>query len=142
MNRRDWVLLALQCAGGHGLSPVQLQKSLFLLGAEMRGQLPGEFYDFIPHNYGPFAKQIYQDAEILAGEGLVAIERKEQSFPTYTITAAGDERAREVRREAPAPVLQYLAEAIAWTQRQSFQGLIRAIYDKYPQYRVNSVFQY
>lgn len=131
------------CFGGpDGLSPVQLQKSLFLLGAELRQEVGHTFYTFIPHNYGPFSKQIYLDAEQLAADGLVAIERAPGSPAQYVITVPGRTRALEVERELAARVREYFANVVTWTQQQSFSGLIRSIYEKYPEYRVNSVFQY
>jgi len=139
MDRQDWVLLALSFGGAKGLSPVQLQKSLFLLGKEIPEVT--NFYQFYAHNYGPFCKDIYTDAEHMAEAGLVAIERP-RAYSTFLITPAGQARINGVRAEIPNRAFTYLQDAVAWTQKQSFSGLVRAIYDKYPEYRVNSVFQY
>src|SRR5258707_9223608 len=73
MERPDWTLLATKFANQSGLSPVQLQKALFLLGKEMPKSVGDDYYHFVPHNYGPFAKDIYSDADALAREGLIAI---------------------------------------------------------------------
>lgn len=140
MTRRDWVLLALCFGGTKGLSPVQLQKSLFLLGMEVP-EVGQDFYEFYPHNYGPFCKAIYADAEAMAEIGEVAIERQ-GSYSTYMITPAGQARIEAIRAEFPPRAFAYLKEAVVWTQQQSFSGLVRAIYEKYPAFRVNSVFQY
>lgn len=141
MNREDWTLLALYFGGGRGLSPVQLQKSLFLLAMEVAEVRPN-FYEFVPHNYGPFSKQIYADAERMAAFGLVAIERDPQSYATFLITASGQIRIAQIQPYIPARASNYLERAVQWAQQQSFSGLVRAIYEKYPAYRVNSVFQY
>lgn len=140
MDRRDWVLLALYFGGAKGLSPVQLQKSLFLLGMEVQ-EVQGNFYEFFPHNYGPFCKDVYADAEAMAEVGLVVIERQ-QSYSTYLIAPAGQARIDEIKAVIPRRAFDYLQSAVKWAQAQSFSGLVRAIYDKYPQFRVNSVFQY
>jgi hypothetical protein len=140
MNREDWVLLALHFGGARGLSPVQLQKSLFLLRMEVP-EVGSDYYEFIPHNYGPFSKQIYQDAEQMATRGLVAIERGPESHAIFLITAAGQLRIAVIDREAPIRARNYLRSAVEWTQRQTFSGLVRAIYTKYPDYKINSVFQ-
>jgi hypothetical protein len=142
MERSDWTLLAVCFSGPKGLSPVQLQKSLFLLGAELQREVGHDFYTFIPHNYGPFSKQIYTDAEQLAANGLIAIEREPGSPAQYVITALGRNRALEVERELSQRVQDYFANVVTWTQQRSFSSLIRSIYEKYPEYRVNSVFQY
>jgi hypothetical protein len=141
MDRQDWVLLAIYFGGDRGLSPVQLQKSLFLLGMEVQ-EVQGNFYEFFPHNYGPFCKEIYMDAERMAEEGLIAIERIPQQYSKYFIMPHGQNRVNEIGHEVPPRAWDYLKNAVEWAQKQSFSGLIRAIYDKYPDYRVNSVFQY
>ena len=63
MTRHDWLLLVLAAAEGDTLSPLQLQKSLFLVGHGLAGLVSTDFYDFQPHAYGPFAAAVYHDAE-------------------------------------------------------------------------------
>src|SRR5947209_2707195 len=70
MNRKDWTLLAICSANGNGLSPVQLQKALFLLSREMPNAV-GNFYHFTAYHYGPFDRAVYDDAERLAADGMV-----------------------------------------------------------------------
>lgn len=99
-------------------------------------------YEFSAHNYGPFSVDIYRDAEVLADKGLIAIEKRPRSHNIFIITAAGESRVQEIKNEVPSRALDYLQSVIAWAQRQSFSGLVRAIYDRYPDFKVNSVFQY
>ena len=49
MTRHDWLLLVLAAAEGDALSPLQLQKSLFLVGHGLAGLVSTDFYDFQPH---------------------------------------------------------------------------------------------
>ena len=143
MDRQDWLLLALDFAGGQTLSPAQLQKSLFLLGQELPETLgTPDFYQFIPYNYGPWCRQIYDDAESLASVGLVAVLREPgASYVQYAITVRGRERGANLRALANARGVSYLERIVAWVLRQSFSQLVRAIYQKYPEFRQNSVFQ-
>jgi hypothetical protein len=142
MNRQDWTLLAISFGGEAGLSPVQLQKSLFLLGRELPEDL-GEFYTFVAHNYGPFSKAIYHDAELLAGQGLVAISSAPwQSYPVYRVTGSGAARAEALVQSAGPAAAGYLRTVVKWARSRSFAELVSAIYAKYPEFRVNSVFQY
>jgi hypothetical protein len=68
MERKHWTLLVLAAAGGDPLTPVQLQKTLFLLEKE-RPEVSGRnYYRFTPYAYGPFDSRVYADAEILASE--------------------------------------------------------------------------
>lgn len=140
MDRLHWTLVATAFAKGRGLSPVQLQKALFLLGKGMPQSVGEGFYQFIPHNYGPFSKEIYLDAERLASEGLVAIVQS-GSYPEYICTAAGQGVAKMISGTADARVLEYFEQVVHWVQSLSFSALVRAIYSKYPEYRENSVFQ-
>jgi hypothetical protein len=143
MNREDWVVLALDCAGARALSPAQMQKSLFLLGEELPGILgTADFYRFVPYNYGPFCKQIYDDAESLAARGLVTILREPGvRYLQYEATAEGRELAKRLRAKADARAVAYLEQVVTWAKRQSFSQLVRSIYEKYPEFRQNSVFQ-
>ncbi len=141
MRREDWTLVAIDNAGTRGLTPVQIQKVLFLLGKEIPTAVSDSFYLFIPHNYGPFSKQVYSDAERLAVNGLVAIERPIGGYQEYRITAAGANVARALVAQADPRAITYLRNVVSWAQNQTFSGLIRAIYNKYPEFRANSVFQ-
>jgi hypothetical protein len=73
MQRQDWLLLVLCAAHQEGLTPVQLQKSLFLVGQELPRHVRSHFYAFFPYNYGPFDPQICRDADRLGKDGFVAI---------------------------------------------------------------------
>jgi uncharacterized protein YwgA len=141
MDRKDWTLLVIDAADGKGLSPVQLQKCLFLLGQKLPTQVEDSFYNFIPHNYGPFDPSIYLDAKLLADEGLVNISQTFGTrYPIYRITSEGVKVARELEAEMPSYVTEYVKRLVIWSQSLSFEQLIKAIYKNYPEFRVNSVF--
>lgn len=134
--------MAISFAAEAGLSPVQLQKCLFLLGRQLKKHVGEDFYEFFPYDYGPFCKAVYQDAEVLASEGLIFIERPSGGYATYRITPKGARRARQLSREGPAPAVKHLRTVIEWALPLSFSELVRAIYNRYPEYRTNSVFQF
>jgi uncharacterized protein YwgA len=77
MTPKDWTLLVIAAADPKPLQPVQLQKSLFLLGRNLSPEQlqVKEFYDFQPYDYGPFCSDIYSNAEKLSDEGLIRIDR-------------------------------------------------------------------
>ncbi len=143
MRPQHWTLLAICAAKGKGLSPVQLQKSLFLLEHRLSKEELGEdFYEFIPYNYGPFDVKIYQDAETLEEIGLVNIIKSDaHRWRKYQSTPSGLELATKLRAEVPPHVVTYLDEVIRWVLSLSFRDLVRAIYEAYPEFRANSVFQ-
>ena len=142
MEKEKWLLLTIAAGGQEGLTPVQLQKSLFLLGESLSQKALGKtFYKFEPYNYGPFNMTIYSDAECLGRQGLVEIQHEGRRWPQYRATAAGVRCAHDVRRALSEKVRDHLDAVVKWTQSKSFSQLIRAIYEKFPQYRKYSVFQ-
>lgn len=138
MKRSDWTLLALAAAKGRPLSPVQLQKVLFLLGK--KGKVKGEFYAFSPYNFGPFSADIYKDAEALAAQGLAQIDRNEPGRPwaLYSATPEGLEQAATVKVDDGTRA--YVQALVDWAKRLSFQQLVSAVYREFPEQRANSIF--
>jgi len=141
MMKNEWTLLALQLAGDKGLTPAQLQKVLFLIKQNYSSKL-GNFYEFKPYNYGPFDKQIYVDAEALAEQGLVVLKKQPgHSWSTYQISPEFDSEEHDFDGDIDANIVNYLKSVIEWAQKLTFQQLIASIYNKYPEYKVNSVFR-
>ena len=143
MQRLDWTLLAIAEARGEPLTPVQLQKSLFLLGRERKKSVGRGFYKFSAYNYGPFCKVVYEDAEALAEDGLVRIDLVGgHGWSEYSATTPGLARAKKLRKEAPNDAVLYLRRVVAWARNLTFDQLVKAIYDRYPEQQENSVFHY
>ncbi len=137
-----WVLLALLAADHHSLTPVQLQKSLFLLGKRRPKDVGKHFYHFRPYDYGPFDATVYGDADQLVAEGLVEIDRSMgRSLRRFTLTAAGEVEAKRLASDVSDSAVAYLRQVVPWAQSLPFDELIRAIYDAYPETSVNSVFR-
>lgn len=139
MRRRDWVLAVLGAAKGEAVTPVQLQKALFLLEKECPQIGRRSYYHFAPYAYGPFDSTIYTDAEELAAEGVVAITPSEYGPRVYRATEAGVSRAE--RLPPDASIQEAVHRIVAYVRSLSFQQLVAAIYRKYPEMRVNSVFR-
>lgn len=141
LARSDWTLLAIAAAGREGLSPVQLQKTLFLLGKRLPAAVGGDWYDFKPYHYGPFDRDVYVDAERLAKKDEVeVVQRHGESWNRYALTRDGEIRTSYLEREKPE-AFEYLNRLVEWVQQQTFQGLVSAVYAEYPEMRANSVFQ-
>lgn len=140
-KRLDWLLLALQ-ASHQGMTPLQLQKSLFLLSERRRKAVGDKFYHFTAYNYGPFCQEIYHDANALAAEGFVEIDGSQgRSLRRYSLTVEGAKLADKVRPKLDPDGVAYLTDVVKWAQTLSFSSLVRAVYEAYPDMRKNSVFQ-
>jgi hypothetical protein len=54
-ERKDWLLVALAEAHNTQLSPVQVQKVMFLFKMGAKAHFPADqCYEFIPYHFGPF----------------------------------------------------------------------------------------
>jgi uncharacterized protein len=140
MQRRDWNLLVLAAAEGQALSPVQFQKALFLISRNLPGEVGENFYDFQPYNYGPFDADVYNDALSLVPEQLAAVSKSPQGWTEYSATPNGLARAKQIAEALDPKVSSYVERLVKWVRSQSFPALVRAIYHKYPEMKVNSVF--
>lgn len=144
MIPKDWTLLVLAAARGQSLQPVHLQKALFLLGRQLSlDQLKVDsFYQFEPCDYGPFCSAVYADADALESEGLVRIDQPPyRSYRQYSATDNGLAVARELRKSLDPDVAAYLDRLVEWMSGLSFQQIVSAIYDAFPEMKANSVFQ-
>jgi|AP95_1055475.scaffolds.fasta_scaffold56069_2 hypothetical protein len=142
MDRKEILLLATLAAGDSGLTPVQLQKSLFLIGESKLQGVPDTYYKFIPYNYGPFDAAIYAEADELSAAGHIAQNPVQgRSWTIYNVTVAGENSAQQIKSTCPGDLAEYIKSVVDWTKSLSFSGLLRSIYAAYPQFRENSVFQ-
>jgi uncharacterized phage-associated protein len=144
MKPKDWTLLVVAAGKGQALTPVQLQKALFLLGKNLSSKQlrVADFYPFRAYDYGPFNAQVYSDAKHLRDEGLIIIDPMDAvRYRYYSATVAGSERSEQLRAELRADVRDYLDRVVAWVRSLSFTALVQAIYRDYPEMKANSVFR-
>src|SRR6185437_9358338 len=114
-SRQDFLLLALASASDGRLTPVQIQKAMFLLSQEASSFVGPNFYHFIPYNYGPFDSTIYDDLNDLSRSGLIMIDQSQgRSWAVYTITGMGSQRADQIRQGVAPPVRDYTASVVSW----------------------------
>ena len=141
-TRQDWLLLALSKSPGGAMSPVQIQKTLFLFGQEAGGLIGPEFYSFEPHDYGPFDAAIYVDLRRLMHEGRVRGEWSPgRSWKNYMLTRDGRKAVLTLDAEADARLADFLRRIVEWVTGRSFSDLLRGVYAAYPEFAVNSVFR-
>ncbi len=143
MTEKDWTLLVIAAAKGRPVSPVQLQKALFLLSRNLSPDVLGveRLYDFQAYDYGPFDGSVYHDAEELERAGDVVIDQAGSRFRSYRATSEGSARADRMRQGINAKAIAYLDRVVAWVSGLSFNQLVEAIYKAYPDMATNSVFR-
>ena len=144
MTPRQQLVLAALVAGESNseLSPVQAQKLFFLIDKNVAEALGGQQYNFEPYDYGPFDSAVYADLDWLSlpQEGYMEIVRSGR-YRTYRLTARGREVGAQRLNQLDAQTRDYFGRAKDWVKSLSFQSLVRAIYQAYPEMRVNSIFQ-
>jgi uncharacterized protein len=141
MTRSELVTLALGSAGGQTpFTPVQVQKLFFLIDREIGPQIGGPHFAFAPYDYGPFDGNVYRELEALCRQGLVHIEPA-GSLKYYSLTGAGLAAANAISRNEDFRTRDYIQRAAVWVRSLGFADLVSAIYRKYPDMQVNSVFQ-
>jgi len=139
MEKKDILLVALYASNGVPLGPVQVQKLLFLIDREISELVGGPFFNFQPYNYGPFDKSVYEELEQLAIKGKVEITSV-QKWKTYRLTKSGQEEGKKLYDDLSPKAKKYIKEASEFVRRKSFNELVAAIYQKYPEMRALSKF--
>lgn len=141
-SRQDWLLLTLSKSPGGAMSPVQIQKSLFLFGREAGSSIGTHFYSFVPYDYGPFDAAICVDLRRMEHEGHVSGQWSPgRSWKNYTLTGYGRKTVLVLESDADARLVEFLERIVVWVKGRSFSNLLRSIYAAYPEFAVNSVFR-
>ena len=119
-SRQDWLLLTLSKSPGGAMSPVQIQKSLFLFGREAGSSIGTHFYSFVPYDYGPFDAAICVDLRRMEREGHVTGQWSPgRSWKNYTLTGYGRKTVRLLGKRRGRP-----SRRIPRTNRCLGQGTI------------------
>ena len=142
LTRQDWLLLALSKSPGGAMSPVQIQKAMFLFGQGAGDSVGTGFYSFQPYDYGPFDAAIYADLRRMTSIGHVrGAWNRDRSWKTWAITGPGRRAALVLENDADARLAEYLGRIVAWVRGRSFSELLRSVYAAYPEFAANSVFR-
>lgn len=138
LERKDVLLKIITSAQGDPVTPVQLQKIAFLVGQECGDRLPDDYYKFVPYDFGPFAIDIYKDADELAAQKLISIDQNAvgrwNEFRATYRSSAFDSSV------IPGPIADYIERVVVWARSLTFRELVSAIYHHYPEYGINSVY--
>jgi uncharacterized protein len=141
MTREQLILAAMATADRPNHMPVQLQKLFFLIDRRMPKAVDGPHFDFQPYHYGPFDRAVFDVLEKLAAKGLVEVERQsDRRWKKYRLTEQGQERGAKILKTLQEPTRTYLERLSRYVRSMSFPELVSAIYDAYPEMKVNSVF--
>lgn len=124
--RRGWLLLAIAVSGTSGLSPVQLQRSLFLVAQKREEQVGAGFYEFEDaHGSAPTSPALYADLDALVvAEDVDKEWVPESAASAFRLSNSGRAKAEEFRRKVKKDALSGLEDAVAWVKEQSYLDLM------------------
>lgn len=141
MTRKELVLASMATCGGHTYTPVQLQKLLFLLDKRAAAELSGPHFNFKPYHYGPFDKAVYDELDVLEQHGLVEVIREPHlKLRKYRLRPEGEKVGVQSLEKLDVKTKDYVQKLSDFVRTTSFPQLVSAIYQAYPDMRVNSVF--
>ena len=142
MSVEQYVLAMLSTGGGQSFTPVQVQKFFFILDKEVPAGIGGAKFDFQPYDDGPFDKKVYGVLENLASrEQVIRSGDSSRSYQVYSTSGMGQKEGERLFGQFKAEIQQYAKEVSEFVLECSFTELVSAIYKKYPEMKVNSVFQ-
>ena len=142
MDKKQIVLAALASADGYSFTPVKVQKLFFILDRQIPTAIGGPHFNFQPYDYGPFDKAVYDVLNELQNEGLVEIVYENPSnLRRYKLTPTGQEQGQGLLSSLPADSSDYIRRVSDFVKRQSFTGLVTAIYRAFPDMKINSIFR-
>jgi hypothetical protein len=143
LSRDQVALVVLSFANGEPLTPVKIQKAMFLASEKA----PNVFarsagYSFQPYDYGPFDRQVYADIEDLERRGLAKIAQASGSrWRTYAATPDGIKEGGRLTATLDEDDVAVLERIVNLVRSLSFNQLVSAIYRAYPHMRERSVFR-
>ncbi|WP_257300786.1 helix-turn-helix transcriptional regulator [Haloarchaeobius sp. FL176] len=126
----------------------RLQKLVFLMEQELNevltASLDSSDYNFIPYDYGPFSKELYDDLDSLEEDGLIEVEEEPMADGKvkyiYRLTERGQRWVQDQLADSNSETAYSLAEALAAEYNDMLlSDLIDEVYAEYPEYAENSV---
>jgi len=148
---RKLLPLALMYAGDG--EPIEgrtrLQKLVFLMQKRLEeageDPLQSDDYEFVPYDYGPFSKELYDDLDDTIARGMV--EGREEDLGEdkvkydYEIQDQGKQWVGDQLSKEEAQRILELAEEIKDEYGEvNLSDLIDEVYSRYPKYAENSIY--
>ncbi len=133
MNKETFLLKVLSIINTP-LSPIQIQKLFFLL--EKRLPKDAKYFEFKPYFYGPYDKQLTLLLNKLIFNNKIQV---------LTMNNVDYYQLNKYYFESTADFLdnrkkEFILEIIDFIKRKNFKELCFAIYNEFPEMKVNSVF--
>lgn len=121
----------------------RLQKMVFLIQQQFgdTDELPGE-YTYIPYDYGPFAKKLYDDLDFLEERDVITENRvtmDDKVVYYYSLGPNADEYLSNWSSNEVDRVLNMAEHIKGDFNDEPLPSLLDYVYSEYPEYAENSV---
>jgi len=133
-ERQKFILYVLGLIDDGIISPIQVQKLLFLIEKKIPNIVNG-FFNFEPYDYGPFDKVIYEELEYLKNAGFI------QDVYIDNVKHSKIKSKIDVGIQIPSETLERIKKISQFVKECTFKELLVAIYNAYPEMAVNTVFK-
>lgn len=150
MHRKLFPLALMYAGDGEPIEGrTRLQKLVFLMQKRLEetgeDPLQTDDYEFIPYDYGPFSKELYDDIDETMVRGMV--EGREEDLGEdkvkydYEIQEDGEQWVKDQLSKEEAQRVLGLAEEIKDEYGDIYlSDLIDEVYSRYPKYAENSIY--
>ena len=117
-------------------------KALFLYWLDSDRNVPG-FFEFEPYLYGPCSFELYDVLRELAADTLIAhAPAPIPQWTDYHLTQQGIVEADKAQEALGAEVTEQLCSIASSVASLEFVDLLRCVYEKAPEFAVNSVIRH
>lgn len=143
MESKDWLLLFVAEPTNHEtpkVDPIRIMKGMFYFVKKSRRT---NIYGFQPYHLGPVSFDIYDDLDTLIDEGYVTTEDVlGETWKHYLVTEAGSSKAKELKETANQKLLDTLRKQKDLVCSLGFIELLKKVYQDYPKFATESIFQF
>ena len=122
-----------------------MQKLVFLMQEESddaASRLP-DIYTYVPYDYGPFARELYDDLDRLKAKEVIEEGPIEMADSTieydYRLGEDADEYLRDIPDQKLERTLEIARRIKSGFNDEELPSLINYVYNEYPEYAENSV---
>lgn len=140
-------LALLEACGHHVEGKTRLQKLAFLVDELELGNEELDAYHFRKYDYGPFSKELLQDTEELEEKGLVEISTTRtlggNKRYDYELTEKGKSVVDQLYNDDLGEKVSDAADTVCDKYGDlPLRTLVEKVYEQFPEYKENSVYQY
>ncbi len=142
MTKEEVLLACLGISSGASHDPVHIQKIIFIFQERAKEIFDQKPFAFKPYDYGPFDPEIYFILDELINNGLVSIVGLPfERHRLYKLTEEGQKKANSVLKNLSQENKEFLDNLSKWARSLSFAQLVGAIYQEFPEMKINSIFR-